>query len=181
MTVLRSLVILLALPALGAARVQNTPLKTQSAPRPQGFTAEVVANIDEVQEKLLDLAESIPADKYGWRPAAGVRSVSEVFMHVAGGNYFLCTFVGAEAPKMSGDAEKTVTRKADVIAELRRSFDHVRAAVNATRDLERPVKMFGNQTTNRGVLLTIVSHLHEHLGQSFAYARMIGVVPPWSR
>ena len=41
--------------------------------------------------------------------------------------------------------------------------------------------MFGNATTHRGVLVTVLSHLHEHLGQSVAYARMNGVVPPWSQ
>jgi hypothetical protein len=48
-------------------------------------------------------------------------------------------------------------------------------------ELEKPVKMFGTQTTERGVLLTTISHLHEHLGQSIAYARTNGVAPPWSR
>jgi hypothetical protein len=102
-------------------------------------------------------------------------------MHIAGGNYFLTSFLGAEAPKMNGDIEKTITKKDDVIAELKRSFDHLRNAANAASDLEKPVKMFGTQTTYRGVLVTILSHLHEHLGQSVAYARINGVVPPWSR
>jgi uncharacterized damage-inducible protein DinB len=179
MKVLRFLVILVALPALAAARVQPS-VKAPAAPKAQGFKAEFAANVDEVQEKLLDLAESIPADKYSWRPAPDVRSVSEVFMHVAGGNYFLSSFLGVDAPH-NGDLEKKYTRKAEVLAELRRSFEHVRNAANATTDLERPVKLFGRQTTNRGVMLTIVSHLHEHLGQGIAYARMNGVVPPWSR
>ena len=81
----------------------------------------------------------------------------------------------------NGDIEKVITKKADVIAELKRSFEHLRNAVNATSDLEKPVKMFGTQTTHRGVLVTVLSHLHEHLGQSVAYARINGVVPPWSR
>jgi hypothetical protein len=70
-----------------------------------------------------------------------------------------------------------------VISELRRSFDHLRKSIEAMPDseLEKPVKMFGTQTTERGVLLTTISHLHEHLGQSIAYARTNGVAPPWSR
>ncbi len=67
-----------------------------------------------------------------------------------------------------------------MIAELKRSFEHLRAAASSTEDLEKPVKMFGSPTTHRGVLITMLSHLHEHLGQSIAYARMNGVVPPWS-
>jgi uncharacterized damage-inducible protein DinB len=102
-------------------------------------------------------------------------------MHIAGGNYFLATFIGVKPPKMNGDIEKTVTKKADVLAELKKSFEHLRNAAASANDLDKPVKMLSNQTTNRGVLMTILSHLHEHLGQSVAYARMNGVVPPWSR
>jgi uncharacterized damage-inducible protein DinB len=190
MTVLRSLVVLVALPILasprGAApRVQNAPAKPpqNSAPdRPaQGFKAEFVANLDEVQAKIMELAASVPADRYGWRPAPDVRSVSEVYMHIAGSNYFLATFLGVTPPKMNGDIEKNVTRKADVLAELRKSFEHLRAAAAGVSDLDKPVKMLGASTTYRGVLMTMLSHLHEHLGQSIAYARMNGVVPPWSR
>ena len=182
MKVLRSLVILVAIPALAAARMQNTASKTVAkAKAVQGFQAEFVANLDEVEEKIMELAEITPAEKFSWRPAADVRSVSEVYMHIAGGNYFLATFLGAAPPKPSRDLEKTVTRKADVIVELRKSFEHLRAAAAKTEDLEKPVRIFGNSTTQRGVMVTILSHLHEHLGQSIAYARMNGVTPPWSR
>lgn len=184
MKLFRSLVIALAVPSLAFAASQNTPKAVAKTPAPakdQGFKPEFFTNLDDVQEKILDLAESIPAEKYSWRPAADVRSISEVFMHVAGGNYFLTTFLGKEPPKMKGDIEKIITKKADVIAELKRSFDHLRTAANAANDLEKPVKMLGTQTTYRGVLVTVLSHLHEHLGQSVAYARMNGVVPPWSR
>ncbi len=182
---LASLILALAIPTFAFAAAQNTTksttTKAQPAPKENGFRPEFFTNLDDVQDKILDLAESIPAEKYAWRPGSDVRSISEVFMHVAGGNYFLATFLGKEPPKMTGDIEKVITKKADVVAELKRSFEHVRNAVNAAGDLEKPVKMFGTQTTYRGVLVTILSHLHEHLGQSVAYARMNGVVPPWSR
>jgi uncharacterized damage-inducible protein DinB len=181
MKVLRSLVLLALVPTLAYARVQNAPRTQNNAPKPSGFTAEFLANMEETEAKLMELAESTPAEKYAWRPGPGVRSIGEVYMHIAGSNYFLATFLGVDAPKRSADLEKTVTKKADVIAELRRSFDHIRQAALSTTDLEKSVKMFGKTTTRRGVLLTVVTHLHEHLGQSIAYARMNGVVPPWSR
>jgi hypothetical protein len=181
MNILRSqvplLLALLIMPVVAEARMQNVP---QPAPKLNGFKGEFIANLDEVQEKILELAESTPADAYAWRPAPDVRSISEVYMHIAGGNYFLATFLGVDAPKV-GDLEKKFTRKADVVAELKKSFEHLRSAASKVSDLEKPVKMFGNQTTHRGVLVTMLSHLHEHLGQSIAYGRMNGVVPPWSR
>jgi uncharacterized damage-inducible protein DinB len=168
-------ILLLLLPV--AALAQNT---TRPAPKPTGFKAEFFTNLDDIQEKTISLAEETPADKYSWRPGKGVRSISEVYMHVAGSNYFIPTFIGTDAPKLTGDLEKSITRKAEVIAELRRSFDHLRVAANNVNDLDSSVKMFGTTTTRRGVLVTILNHLHEHLGQSIAYARMNGVVPPWS-
>jgi len=172
----------LLLPLLAAAKPQSTAKAAPAASAAQGFRVEFLANLDDVQQKIVALAEATPADKFAWRPPAGdVRSIGEVYMHIAGGNYFLATFLGAEAPKNNGDLEKTVTKKAAVVAELRKSFEHLRAAAGRTEDLEKPVKMFGNATTHRGVLVTVLGHLHEHLGQSIAYARMNGVTPPWSQ
>lgn len=181
MKVLRLLAIALtlsaAIPAVARSPLQNAP---KPAAAPTGFRAEFLANLDDVQGKIVSLAEATPAETFSWRPAPGIRSISEVYMHIAGGNYFLATFLGAAAPKANGDIEKTITKKADVIAELKRSFEHLRTAANNVSDLEKPVKMMGTPTTQRGVLITVLSHLHEHLGQSVAYARMNGVVPPWS-
>ena len=168
----------------GIAGAQPAKKKTTTPPTPPpvlGFRAEFLANLDEVQEKVLELAEITPAEKFSWRPARGVRSISEVYMHIAGGNYYLATFLGAETKRTGADLERNVTKKADVIAELKRSFDHLRATVNRSTNLEKQVKMYGRTTTHRAVLLTMLTHVHEHLGQSVAYARMNGVAPPWSR
>ncbi len=181
MKVLRLLTLALSLsaviPAAAGSPLQNAP---KPAALPSGFRAEFLANLDDVQDKILALAEATPAEKYAWRPGPGIRSVSEVYMHIAGGNYFLATFLGVPAPKTNGDGEKSIVKKARVIAELKRSFEHLRTAANGVADLEKPVKMFGTPTTQRGVMLTMLSHLHEHLGQAVAYGRMNGVVPPWS-
>src|SRR6185503_10168310 len=118
--------LLLAFPLLAK---QNAPVQ-QNGKAPTAFHAEFVANLDDVQEKIMALATATPAEKFSWRPNKDVRSISEVYMHIAGGNYFLATFLGVPAPKMNGDIEKTITTKADVIAELRRSFEHLRSAAN---------------------------------------------------
>ena len=144
---------------------------------------DLAGNLDDVESKLVSLAEATPQEKFTWRPAEGVRSVSEVFMHVVGGNYFVLSFAGVKPPPMDRDAEKKVTEKAKIIEMLKASFAHVRnAAMKASdEDLIKKTKMFGRETTNRVVYLTILSHAHEHMGQSIAYARMNGITPPWSR
>ncbi len=155
---------------------------TAQAPT-KGFRADFLHQQAGVEKEILGLAEATPADKFSWRPAEGVRSVSEVYTHLAFANYLLTGFIGAKTPEgMSGAIEKSVTEKSAVIEALKKSFAHLRAAVDATPDaeLEKPVKMFGQETTVGGVLLATANHEHEHLGQSIAYARMNGIVPPWT-
>jgi len=175
-----TLALLIAAPLVFAQ--QNAKKLPQSSAPKSGFRAEFSSDLDDVQKKIMDLANAVPAEKYTWRPSADVRSVSEVYMHIAGGNYFLGTFLGVQPPDdMPKDIEK-ITDKKEVLAALQKSFDHLRTILknNSDADLEKPVKLFGKPTTHRGVFVTALNHLHEHLGQSIAYARMNGVTPPWS-
>lgn len=146
--------------------------------------AEIVRQIDDAQKKLLALAEAMPAEKFAWRPAEGVRSVGEVFAHVSGANYFLPTFWGAKMPEGLDPRsfEKEGSDKAKTVDTLKKSFDHMRQAIAAVpeADLDRTVKFFGQEGSVRTVVLILATHAHEHLGQSIAYARMNGVAPPWS-
>lgn len=158
------------------------PLGAQAAPA--GVRGEMLNQIDAAASKLTQLAQAIPQDKYGWRPGAGVRSISEVLLHVAGANYLLPTFTGVKSPvELNEGMEMSLTDRTQVTDFLRRSFDHVRGALRALpdADLDKPAKIFGQQSTNRDAYLTVVSHAHEHLGQLIAYARMNGIVPPWSQ
>jgi uncharacterized damage-inducible protein DinB len=165
-----------------AASSQAAEQPTAPAKPPATFSAEFLSNLTDVESKLVKLSEAIPAEKYTWRPSADVRSISEVFMHVAGSNYVLLTFLGVKAPADMPEDIERITDKQRVVAELKRSFEHVRKTATVMReaDLSKPVSLFGNPTTNRGVYVTVLNHLHEHLGQSIAYARMNGVKPPWS-
>jgi uncharacterized damage-inducible protein DinB len=137
-----------------------------------------------VSRQLVALAEAIPAEKFAWRPAPGVRSTGEVFMHIAIANFYLLSITGPKMPPdlVSGDMEKTVTAKADVIRWLKRSLDAVKNARAALKpgDLERKVKVQGVDTTADGMYLRIIVHANEHMGQLIAYARMNRIVPPWS-
>jgi hypothetical protein len=85
--------------------------------------------------------------------------------------------------QVTRDMEKTMTDKAQIVDFLRKSFDFAKQAVMDVpdADMEKAVNMFGTPSTNRGVLVTMATHAHEHLGQSIAYARTNGVVPPWSQ
>ena len=159
----------------------NESDKPAQAPK-AGFRAEMLMQLQDVEKKIEDLADAIPAGKYTWRPAEGVRSISEVYMHIIGSNYFFMTFVGVKAPKMEKGMETTVTDKAMIAKKFKPSFEHFRNTILnlSDQDLDKSTEMFGSPSTYRNVLITALSHLHEHLGQSIAYARMNGVVPPWT-
>jgi len=167
------------LPAAG----QMNPYK-EGTPGVSGYRSEVMAEVMVQEDKFTRLAEAIPAEKYTWRPAADVRSFAEVFLHVSAANYNLYKMVGTPPPTGLDlkNLEKSTTDKAKIIATLKDSFAHARQAIKAMpdADLEKSMDWFGGKNTERGVLLFIVRHGAEHLGQSIAYSRMAGVVPPWT-
>ena len=137
-----------------------------------------------VSRQLVALAEAIPAEKYAWRPGEGVRSVSEVIMHVALTDYWLLSVTGPKLPAgLKENMEKTITAKAEVIDWLKRSLDAVKTAHTGIQpdDLARKVKVNGRNSTVDAMYLRIIVHANEHMGQLVAYARMNGIVPPWSK
>jgi uncharacterized damage-inducible protein DinB len=149
-----------------------------------GYRSEVLALVMIQESEFTRLAEAIPAEKYTWRPAPGVKSVAEVLLHASGANYNMYKFVGAPVPTELdvSDIEQSTTDKTKVIATLTASYAHAKKAITDMPDanLEKTLDWSGGKITQRGVLLFIVPHIAEHLGQLIAYARMNGVVPPWT-
>jgi uncharacterized damage-inducible protein DinB len=137
-----------------------------------------------VTHQLVELANAIPENKYSWRPAPGVRSISEVFVHIAQANFELLSVTGPKMPSdMESDRlEKDVTSKSEVIRDLERSFQAVKLARAQLKpgDLQRKVQIEGKTVTVDGMYLRIIVHDNEHMGQLIAYARINGIVPPWS-
>jgi len=177
-----ALLTVLAAISLRAVTAQNKSEEEKGAPT-SGFRAEILSDLKDLEKKVVDLATAMPQEKYTWRPMEGVRSVSEVYMHIAISNFVLPEAIGIKAPEgFSRDLEKTVSEKRKSLQVLKRSFENLRQAILKTpdADLDKSVKLHGRETTVRGVFYHATTHVHEHLGQSIAYARMNNVVPPWS-
>jgi len=149
-----------------------------------GFRAEFLEEITYYEQRYTRLAEAMPAEKYTWRPAEGVRSVGEVLTHITAANYGIARALGTALP--AGFDAKAITAlsadKPKVLQALRNSFAHFRGAIIALNeaDADKPQRMFNRSTTLRGSFIAITGHFGEHLGQSIAYARVNGVVPPWT-
>ena len=143
--------------------------------------AELVSSLEEAVNKVVQLAEAIPAEKFAWRPAPGVRSVMEVVGHVSGGNYLFSKLLGNPNPAAGTDPEKE-TDKAKAIAALKASLEHLKKTELAVSDadLDKTADFFGRPATQRSLMVRAAGHAHEHLGQLIAYARSNGVKPPWS-
>ncbi|HEV2399094.1 MAG TPA: DinB family protein [Candidatus Sulfotelmatobacter sp.] len=149
-----------------------------------GYRSEVMAEVMIQESEFVRLAEAIPADKYTWRPSPDVRTIAEVFLHASAANYNLYRLVGTPMPSGvdTKTMEQSTTDKAKVIATLKASYAHAKGAIRAMSDadLEKIMNWNGGKITERGVLLFIVQHIAQHLGQQIAYARWIGVAPPWT-
>jgi uncharacterized damage-inducible protein DinB len=158
-----------------------------------GLMGDLMADITDVEGKIVGLAKGLPEAAYAWRPMPGVRSVGEALTHVAADNYFMPVALGTPAPAgtgISGTDYKTVTAyeaktrtRAEIIAEVEKSFVFLKQAMADTTDakIETSLKMFGRESSVRSTWVSTATHLHEHLGQLIAYARSNKVVPPWSK
>jgi uncharacterized damage-inducible protein DinB len=167
---------LAALPIVAAAQEGGAPASS--------VKSEILVWISDAEGKLNELAQAMPEGKYTWRPGKDVRSVGEIYLHVASANFGIPSFLGVTPPegfKFEG-YEKSMTKKEDITKALQASFVHVKSVIekSSDADMEQPAEFFGMKTTRRGAFLLILSHAHEHLGQSIAYARSNGVTPPWT-
>ena len=165
--------------------VQLAPSQDKAAEKNSatGFRKDFLNQLKGVEEKIMGLAEAIPQESYTWRPMEGVRSVSEVFMHIAGSNYLLISFTGVKPPAgLDKEDDNSITDKAKIILALKHSFAFTRDAVSGIpdADLDNPAKFFGTPTTVRDVIFQTALHMHEHMGQMIAYARSNKIVPPWT-
>ena len=152
----------------------------------RGFKASFDSEWDSAVRRFVAIAEAIPKETYGWRPAEGVRSVSEAVMHIAHGNFLFAEALGRPRPEDLPQNLETITDRERVLVVLRRSVEHLEASMGSafTGDLDSALPTepglpdFG---TPRNVLMRALAHANEHGGQLVAYARTNGVVPPWSR
>ncbi len=155
----------------------------QTAAGNYDFRAGAIQEIKEARQEIVSLAEAMPQEKYTWRPAEGVRSVSEVYLHIAAGNFGLASLAGV--PPYPGfkfqGFEKSTTDKTKIIELLNQSFDYAQDGISKLSDADLLKKVnFQQYPTAGDVIFHLVAHDHEHLGQSIAYARMNGIVPPWT-
>lgn len=179
----------LLLPVLANASPKQTQLATSpgedKTPPSYDMKGQALFDLQDIHKKMVALATAIPAEKYTWRPEAGTRSISELFLHVTAANHNVMGLMASTTPEPAFRAdgfETSTTDKARIISQLDQSFEYAEASVKAmtNADFARPEKKLGPDANSGDVIYILVTHNHEHFGQSIAYARMNGVTPPWT-
>lgn len=137
---------------------------------------------EDVANYLVRSAEDMPADKYGFKPTAAVRSFGEIIGHVAGSQNMFCAMALGEKPPAEDAVEKAATTKDALVAALKASNDYCRKAyAQPDTNLDGMLTVFGQQRSKRFTLLMNATHDNEHYGNIVTYMRMNGMVPPSSR
>lgn len=180
---LRSQLVRVVLTVTAALAVASPAARAQDAPA--GFRGEFLHQFDMSMARVIALAEAVPAEAYARRPLPAVMPIARIFAHIAHYNYeYPSRAMGvAPPPGIGRDTLEQVTEKAQVVALLRRSADHVREVVGRMPEaqLGQMTTLYGRRVPQWAVLLQLLAHMNDHLGQSIAYGRVVGVVPPWSR
>jgi len=148
--------------------------------QPAGFQSAFGKDAGTLSEKFTGLAR-IMSGKYDWKPGPGVRSVGDVFNLIIEENGLLAD---ALTGKTNMGAEPApITDPMKLQEALKASYANLQKAITrlADNDLQTHVKLFGEDMTKQDAVMLILEDQHEHLGQSIAYARTNGVVPPWSK
>ncbi len=146
---------------------------------------EIMGHFQSSTNKVGALAAAVPEELYGWSPGEGVMTVAQVYAHITHYNFmYLRDNMGIAAPAgVHVDDIESIEDKAKILALFDQSVEHVRGAIGhlSPGDLAAPTRLYGRDVPKWAVMMQLVAHMNEHLGQSIAYARMNGIAPPWSR
>jgi len=151
---------------------------------PEAVRDDLLQHFIQSSQKVLKLSEAVPAELYAWSPGDGVMSIGHVYAHIARYNYmYLEDNMGVLVPDgIDLDTLEEIRDKDRLVGILQESVRHAQKAIQALTpsELRKETVLYGRDVESWRVLVQLVAHLNEHVGQSVAYARMNEVVPPWS-
>jgi uncharacterized damage-inducible protein DinB len=147
--------------------------------QPAGLQAAFAEDAGTLSDKFTGLAR-VMAGKYDWKPGEGVRSVSDVFNLIVYENGLVANVLSGSP---AGARPAPITDPEKMQEALKTSYANLQKVIAGLTDsdLRTTVKLFGRDWTKRDAIIHVLQDQHEHLGQSIAYARTNGVVPPWSK
>ena len=150
-----------------------------AAPVANPISSTVKTQLARFSKNMVAAAESMPADKYSFKPTPEMNSFAHLVMHIAQSNNGLCAKIsGMEAP----EAKLADTDGKDkLVAALKASFEFCDKALASVDDskLGTPMTLFGNRPSSRGTALVVLSDdWYDHYGAEAVYLRLNGILPP---
>ena len=126
-------------------------------------------------------AEKIPETLYSFRATPEVRTIAQLFGHIANEYFAMCAAAAGTEPRRTG-IEDTVTTRADLITALRDGAAYCASVMEAMNDQRgtEPVSFYFGPTPRLGVLHFVTTHTYEHYGNLVTYMRLNDIVPPSS-
>jgi uncharacterized damage-inducible protein DinB len=130
---------------------------------------------------VIAAAEKMPEENYSFKPTPEVRSFGQLVGHLTDAQYFFCSTASGET-KPASDAEKTITKKADLVAALRDAVAYCYKTYAAMTDVKgsQMTKLMNLDMARLTVLAGNFAHDYEHYGNMVTYMRLKGIVPPTS-
>jgi uncharacterized damage-inducible protein DinB len=150
--------------------------------QPDPTIASTRGALDVIKGYITKAAEQVPEEMYAFKPTPDVRSMGQLFGHIADANFMICGMAMGQKPEMEG-IEKTKTSKADLTAALAASFKFCDVGFEklTAASGNETVKFFLPGTHTRLSVLTFnTAHDFEHYGNIVTYMRLKGLVPPSS-
>lgn len=170
---------------VGLIALTSIPVSLAAQDTRSLIRSELLTHFNESIGKVIALAEAMPQERYDWRPERDAMSVGRVYGHIARYNYYYPqSSLGSAVPSgVRLDTLEAMRDKPQIVRVLRQSADHVRRVIGEmpAEQLDASTTLYGRSVPRWAVMLQLVAHMNEHLGQSIAYARSNNIVPPWSR
>ena len=149
----------------------------------QTVTSSLQGLFEITKDQVIASAELLDEELYAFRPTDEVRSMGELFAHIAGAQYLFCSAAAGESSPVSENFEETRKTKAAIIEALEMGFGYCEGVYARITDDTggRAVEFFTGPNTAFGVLAFNSAHNYEHYGNLVTYMRLNGIVPPSSR
>ena len=165
---------LATVPCAGYAQPQN--------PAPDAAVRTTRELWKSVTDYLTQAASEAPESLYSFRPVPSVRTFGELIGHVAGSQYLMCAAALGDPPRAEDAIERTMTKKAELVAALKESTAYCdKAYAQTDAAAQGQTQLFGQSRSRLYALGLNATHNGEHYGNIVTYLRIKGMVPPSSR
>lgn len=152
-----------------------------SAQSQDPFTAGVKAQFTAINDFIVRSAQKVPENLYAFQPTPEVRTIGQLFGHIADAYFGMCSTAGGGTPPRTG-IEQSLKTKADLTKALADGASYCQSVIAGMNDKKgaETVSFYFGPTPRLSVLYFAVTHSYEHYGNLVTYMRLNKIVPPSS-